>query len=162
MSMLLLLSVGCSNLPFREWEGGGSRYASGYASEEDTAGIDTGSTASAEGAPVLIGGSCGYVDGEVVGQVYIECKIAVNDSNDDVVGGRLYFTLLGDGETLLEDARLIVSEDANALTEALYTNENLAFRVGPVSEGVIHELVVYVNDFTVNSSNEETYQVTGA
>ncbi|MES2639858.1 MAG: hypothetical protein V4850_10265 [Myxococcota bacterium] len=161
MSMLLLLSIGCTNLAEREWVGGGSRYASGYANEEDTA-TDTGSTGSTEGTPDIVGGSCVYGEGEVAGQIYIVCGIAVDDSNADLPGGFVYFTLSGDGEVLLEDARGIVSEDANANTEALYANDNVTFTVGPVAEGVSHEIEVYVNDYTHNSSEETTVPVTGA
>ncbi|MDP2310358.1 MAG: hypothetical protein Q8P18_30355 [Pseudomonadota bacterium] len=163
MSMLLLLSVGCSNLPVSDWKGGGARYASGYASEEDTAATDTGEpTTSTEGAPELVGESCIYSDGEVVGQLYILCGIAVNDSNDDLVGGYVYLSLFGDGVALGEEARLIVSADADGNTEALYANENVTFTVGPVVEGVVHEVELYMVDFTHNSSNEITVPVTGS
>lgn len=159
MSMFLLLAIGCPNVAQPDWAGGGARYASGYASDGDTA-SDTGAGVS-DGSPEISEGPCAYDDGEVAGQIYIVCAIPVEDSNDDVLGGHVYLTLFGNDERLAEESRLVVEEDANANTEALLANGILAFSVGPVVEGVTHEVVLYVNDFTHNSSNEITVPVTG-
>ncbi|MDP2314602.1 MAG: hypothetical protein Q8P41_16990 [Pseudomonadota bacterium] len=160
MTMLLLLSIGCVNLDDHGWAGGGARYASGYASDLSDTGTDTGG-AGGDGAPVLFEGTAEYTLNDV-GQTYIQANIPYEDANDDLAGGRLYFTLSGDGEELLQASRDCVTENPNANTDAILGNGIVTFGVGPVDTGVVHELEVYVNDFTVNTSNTITVPVTGS
>ncbi len=161
MSMLLLLSIGCSNVSLPEWSGGGARYASGYTSQDvdDTAGGDTATTGS-EGAPVLLTGSAQYDENEA-GELYIQAGIAYEDAPDDVIGGALYFTVLADGVSEAQGSRNCVGEDANALTEALIENGQISFSVGPVDDEATHQLVAYVVDYTHNTSNQKEISVTG-
>jgi hypothetical protein len=165
MLLTLALLSGCSNLTFPQWATGGHRYATGVATESDTGDTagsdDTGADAN---APVLGTASAVFEENfDGADHTYISVGIDFTDSPGGVEGGVLYFTDLGDGETLEESSRPIVGEDeeADPNTEAGILNELLSFNVGPVDEGLTHQLEVYVVDYTHNESNEITIDVTG-
>jgi 3'-phosphoadenosine 5'-phosphosulfate sulfotransferase len=128
MSMLLLLSVGCSNLVAPPWQPGGSRYASGYAGEETDTATDTSDDTAAEGdgnAPVLLSGSAEYSENEAGSRTCTE------DSNSDVT------------------------------ESAIVANGILTFIVGPIEDADAHIVIIHVNDYTRNQSNEIQVEVTG-
>ena len=162
MSMLLLLSVGCSNLVAPPWQPGGSRYASGYAGEEtDTATSEDTAIEGDGNAPVLLSGSAEYSENEA-GQRYVTAAVAYEDDPDDVAGGRLYYELLGDGALLEEGSRTCTEDSDSDVTEsAIVANGILTFIVGPIEDADAHIVIIHVNDYTRNQSNEIQVEVTG-
>jgi len=163
MFTMLLLSVGCSNLVTPGWQSGGARYASGYASEEktDTASGDDTATEGDGNAPSLLSGSAQYSENEA-GQRYITASVAYEDDPDDVAGGRLYYEILADGELFEEGSRTCTEDTDSDVTEsAIIANGNLTFIVGPVEDASAHVLLIHVNDYTRNQSNEIQVEVTG-
>ncbi len=166
MLFVLTLLAGCSNVGSLPFNGGGARLASGLVASPDTG--DTGDTGSGgdtgtdAGAPEILSGTAGYTVDEA-SRVYILAGIAIDDAEEDVVGGKIFFTILADGEAIGDDQRTITDDaSADPVTEAVLGDGTITFTTDEVEEGATHTLnPVFVRDSANNRSNEIEIDVTG-
>lgn len=162
--MFVLALLACSNASLPDWSGGGTHYASGLASDGDTAttGGDTGTTAvTGDGSPELIGMSAIYSEPNEAGQTFISVGVAYTDDPDDVSGGNVYYSMEANGEVQDEGQRSLVDADPDPNTDGLIEAGNISFSIGPIDTSMTHAVTLYVVDYNHNRSNEIADDVTG-
>jgi hypothetical protein len=168
--MILPLLVACSNLSDPAFFGGGTRTATGELAGADTGstddtGSDTGNGGGGGGdedAPEITDGSAFFETLESAEADFLKVVLSYTDTQDDVVGGKVFFDVIEDGGApQTESMTLVSAEDLSDLTsQAAVADGNVSFVWGPVdtSNDYIVDAII-VKDAAGHESNAWALEV---
>jgi hypothetical protein len=167
--MILALLVACSNLSDPAFFGGGTRTATGELAGADTGssadtGADTGNGGGGgeEDAPEITDGSAFFEALESAEADFLKVVLSYTDTQDDVVGGKVFFDVIENGGApQTESMTLVSAEDLSDLTsQAAVADGNVSFVWGPAdtSKDYIVDAII-VKDAAGHESNAWALEV---
>jgi len=170
--LTLSLLIACSNLPtVPSFLADGARQATGFAagSEDDTASGDTAAdtgatedTSVSSAAPTITDASAEGITDSGSGQTFYRVTLAVEDAQDDLVGGKVFYDLLVGSSSDTKTLTIKNAESAGP-SDAAWGGGTLVFGGGPVdlAQGALVDAIV-VRDAAGHESAPATVEVVAA